>query len=284
MDNDDIFKNLEDQYNKINGLRVGDWVRFPNGIMNRVTYIWDVEPERIIQTGGSDGNHGYFLGKGWISYSGGLDVGVDESKFTPTKETKKGWIWFFNNNYVTAHNGVYYEMNFRIFECSEIPAGQKGPSHLKTSRGTAELYGELNLTCITPEQHLRTCGYWYLVYNRSTSHTAFRTKEHLFLWLKERGLTINEPIPEKRGTFQSQDIVGSYAKLMMGYESHWDDIRDHIEVCKVLSNGKYTEGKITLNDDGIRIINYLNPNCNRMAFHYQATREALEKGDSQIHG
>ena len=122
MNNDEIFKSRVEQYDKIEGIRVGDWVRFPDGTMNRVTHIWDVEPERQIQTGGN--GCGFYLGDGYISYSGGLDPAVPESKFTLVPETKLGWVWFFKKNYRAAHNGIDYEMPFRVFECSADPWNQ----------------------------------------------------------------------------------------------------------------------------------------------------------------
>ncbi len=110
----DIFKKREKAYNKIEGIRVGDYVRLNTGKLTRVTHIWDLD-EKLIQTGG--GEYGqFYIGYGYISYSGGLDPGIDESEFKLTEEQKEGQVWFFKDDHWGAGRGIDYMMKFRIFE------------------------------------------------------------------------------------------------------------------------------------------------------------------------
>lgn len=120
--NYELFKKREKQFNEIKGIRVGDWVRFPDGSMNRVTHIWEFDNGYDIQTGGGGS---YYLGDGYISHSGGLDIGIDGSHFTITKEVKKAWVWFFKNDYRMAHNGIDYKMDFRVFDVDCYPGNKK---------------------------------------------------------------------------------------------------------------------------------------------------------------
>lgn len=112
-----LFNKRKTAYNRIKGIRVGDWVK-ENGDYSRVTYIWK-EGRKIyqIQTGGSKFGQ-FYLGDKYISYSGGLDTGFNpnEVKHTQMKERRDGSVWFFKNNYHVADNAVEYMMKFRVFK------------------------------------------------------------------------------------------------------------------------------------------------------------------------
>lgn len=112
-----LFKKRERAYNRIKGIRVGDWVKEKGGY-TRVTYIWrDGKKIYQVQTGGSKFGQ-FYLGDGYISYSGGLDTGFnpDEVKYVQLKERRIGSVWFFKNDYHTADNAVVYTMKFRVFK------------------------------------------------------------------------------------------------------------------------------------------------------------------------
>ena len=121
MDNIDqqIIKERVTAFDKIEGIRVGDYIKEKDGNITRVTYIWDLENEpNQIQTGGNGGSYG--LGIGHMEYSGGLNTGYLENEIKATDKRKEGKIWFFHHNYHTGHNGVEASMYFRIFEVVEI--------------------------------------------------------------------------------------------------------------------------------------------------------------------
>jgi hypothetical protein len=96
--------------NAIKTIRQGDYVKHLSGKMDRVTHVWDDST----QTGG--GQSSYYLGEGgYVSYSGGLDPGIPLAKLVLTNEVKKGMIWFFSRDHHTAHNGVDFMIDFRVY-------------------------------------------------------------------------------------------------------------------------------------------------------------------------
>ena len=117
MNQDKILEDRMKEYNAIPGARVGDWIREQNGRMTRVTHDWNDEgqTDETIQHGG--GEYGqFYLGKGYISYSGGLDAGIKKNQLRDTGETKQGKIWFFIDDWYTTHNGIEYMVDFRVYE------------------------------------------------------------------------------------------------------------------------------------------------------------------------
>ena len=137
-----------------------------------------------------------------------------------------------------------------------------------------DTFTDLYLCCLTPEQHRRTCGYWYLVRNRSMPHTAFRTRAALLRWLIQRGLGLEQPIPWTRGTHQSQRIIGSYTEKMWLDTKGFGKLQG--ERIRKLSNGQYTMAVITVDEHGHRTVHHLNPNCRRPVYDYWETKELIE--------
>ena len=115
-----VDKNMK-EYDKIRGIRVGDYVK-RNGKYYRISYIWHDENDKPIQyqiaTGGS-----FYLGEGYVSFSGGLDTGFDEkTKFKNAGYKKNGRVWIFKNNFMTADNSVEYDdVKFRVYYASKNP-------------------------------------------------------------------------------------------------------------------------------------------------------------------
>ncbi len=130
------------------------------------------------------------------------------------------------------------------------------------------LYNQLQATTLTPEEHERTCGYWFTVTNGATAHTAFETRAGLDRWLSERGLSLENELPDA-GTFGTTRVLGEYYTESHG-EFLSDDYRDGmgegdfyslrpVTVTQTLSNGRYTLALIT-EEDGVRTVHTLNPN------------------------
>ena len=125
-----------------------------------------------------------------------------------------------------------------------------------------EKINNLTLCSITQDQHKQTCGYWYLIQHNGMAHTAFATKRGLYRWLMERGLKLSEPLPVKRGVHSHQKIIGCYElNSYIISEKQWKNLPGVFAKIKKLSNGDYTEGKLTMNKSGDIVVNYLNPNC-----------------------
>lgn len=119
------------------------------------------------------------------------------------------------------------------------------------------LYSHLTVCSLTPEEHAKTCNYWYTVMSGPYSHTAFTTEVGFRRWLSERGLSIAGELP-KRGTHSFQPIAGSYLENTMLDADAFEAL--HGNETRVLSNGDYTLGKLTLGENGVVVVNSLNPN------------------------
>lgn len=106
-----ILADLANKYNEKTGPRIGDWLKMPYGLYTRFTHDWG----DTMQTGlGS-----FHLGKGYISYSGGLDSGLAKSDILPTNELKMGSVWFWKDGLSGADRGFHAEMAFRVFTIKE---------------------------------------------------------------------------------------------------------------------------------------------------------------------
>jgi hypothetical protein len=89
--------------------RVGDYVRFANGVERRISHDWD---EGGIQT--SDGGS-FYLGRTGVSFSGSLYGCTPTEDLEDTGTTKLGSIWFFHHDWAKAHNGVQTQIPFRVY-------------------------------------------------------------------------------------------------------------------------------------------------------------------------
>ena len=123
----EIVKKRVKAYDALEGPRVGDYIRpgSPSGVgiimpgipYKRITHIWrDLGPgiPDSIQTSLLEGS--FYLGDGYVSYSGGLDPGIPANLLKLTKEKKQGGVWFFHHNQQRGHNGVDFVIPFRVYE------------------------------------------------------------------------------------------------------------------------------------------------------------------------
>jgi hypothetical protein len=110
----EILARRTEMLNAVKSPRVGDWVRFADGTLRRISYIW---PDGV-QT--SDGGS-YYLAGSFVSMSGGLYPSVPHESLRPTDELKPGAVWFFHHNQHEAHNGVDASLDFRVYECGLRP-------------------------------------------------------------------------------------------------------------------------------------------------------------------
>ena len=62
----------------------------------------------------------FYLGNGYMSYSGGLDPAIDKNLLIETAELREGSCWFFHHNESMAHNGVQAIIQCRVYEYSGL--------------------------------------------------------------------------------------------------------------------------------------------------------------------
>ena len=99
-------------FDRKEGIRVGDFVTMPDGSTQRVAHHWG---DSVQLTDGRFGSSFYFGDGGYCDFSGGLNPGIDITRFILTDERRAGSVWFFSENYVTAHNGYHCEAMFRVW-------------------------------------------------------------------------------------------------------------------------------------------------------------------------
>lgn len=103
-------------------IKVGDFVHFADGTLLRVTHVWSDERGPFsIQTECGNGDSSFYLGKGYMRFSGSLRPGVSFTFMTRTDRTVKGSCWFFHHDYARAHNGVRVQVDCPVWDCS-LPA------------------------------------------------------------------------------------------------------------------------------------------------------------------
>lgn len=139
------------------------------------------------------------------------------------------------------------------------------------------LYNHLSITSLTPEQKARTCGYWYLVQDQCSPHTAFETRVAALTWLSALKLTIPELL-EEEGIFQTQNIIGAYSRdCIMCDKTTWD-LLPGIPMA-ILENGSYRYGKLSEDIDGRRRLIALNCNSKWAAeIDYDTCRKFKRQG------
>ena len=101
------------RYLEIDGARVGDWVEMLDGTTRRFTHDWGDGLQ--VTSGAYPGDSSFYFGRGYVSYSGGLDPAIPRARLVDTGTLKQGAIWFFHHDSHRAHNGVYTTALFRVF-------------------------------------------------------------------------------------------------------------------------------------------------------------------------
>lgn len=100
-----------------NPINPGDFVTFADGTTRRVSYVWTYEDKpQSIQTSHSGS---WYLGDGYVSFSGSLYNGVPFESLTDTGDKHDGDAWFFHHDYACADNGVQVAVKFRVWRCNQ---------------------------------------------------------------------------------------------------------------------------------------------------------------------
>jgi len=110
QENQLILANRQVQLDRVEGIKVGDSVIDGDKTL-RAAHDWGDSVQL------TDGTYGasFYLSDGYVTFSGGLNPGIDKSRFIATNETRKGPVWFFSQNCVMAHNGFHTEAMFRVW-------------------------------------------------------------------------------------------------------------------------------------------------------------------------
>lgn len=113
-----ILSTRQAKYNTEHDVQVGEFIRFSDGTIRRISYIW---PDGVQSTDNRFGPMSFYLGDGYVSYSGSLYRCVPRDSLKLTNEKESGGFWFFHHDFPTAHNGVDFMIPCRIWESSELP-------------------------------------------------------------------------------------------------------------------------------------------------------------------
>jgi len=116
-----IIAKREARLNRVTEPRCGDYVIFADGIERQISHVYDKTWNEMSGVQTTDGKYGasFYLGDGYVEFSGGLYPSVKMDTLTLTKETKPGIVWIFHHDFHTAGWGVYSEIRFRVYTCSE---------------------------------------------------------------------------------------------------------------------------------------------------------------------
>ena len=147
-------------------------------------------------------------------------------------------------------------------------------------RAYTRTYNGLWLQHLTPEQHSRTCGYWYTVTSYGgTAHTAFTTKIEMDAKLSLLGLSPERELNKPDGC----RIIGEYREAMY---MNRDDFEQAEGLAVVwMSNGSYTDARVTIDEDGGRTVHYCNPNERRRPLYdYTQARARIHAGNLSLDG
>lgn len=96
---------------------VGDFVLYPGGELERVSYVHGYNAQGgTVQTspGGS-----FHLGRGYVSFSGGLNPGVQRSSLTDTGYRRDGTVWIAHHGRLVADCARNVNAPFRIYTTTE---------------------------------------------------------------------------------------------------------------------------------------------------------------------
>lgn len=103
-------------FNQIEGPRVGDFLRTPEGYL-RFTHDWGNAIQTTVRPSHPcNGDASFYLSEGHVSFSGSLDSSISKTLLRDTGEKQDGSFWFFHHNSAGAEHGVYFRIPVRVFE------------------------------------------------------------------------------------------------------------------------------------------------------------------------
>lgn len=112
-----ILRIRQDAYNRRPGPKVGDFIRYNDGTMRRISYVWRNEQNAPESIQNSDGGS-FYLGDGYMDFSGALNPGIPAETLSYKGEKKVGRAWFFHHDYACADNGIDVPVIVSVWDCT----------------------------------------------------------------------------------------------------------------------------------------------------------------------
>jgi hypothetical protein len=101
----------------IDGARVGDYVKMPDGSIRQLTYDWGDSLQTTLPN--SDASF-YLTGSGHLDFSGSLDSAIPRANLH-LLGMMNARVWFFHHDQARAHNGVNATAPCRVFQYRVTP-------------------------------------------------------------------------------------------------------------------------------------------------------------------
>ena len=102
---------------KIDRPCIGDFVRFPNGKLERFSHDWGDD----LQT--SPRGSFYLCKGGNADFSGGLNPSIPLDSLSITDEVIEADFWFFHHDWPGAHRGVGCKVPCRVYSTTAVYHG-----------------------------------------------------------------------------------------------------------------------------------------------------------------
>lgn len=97
-------------YEQRSGPRVGDFLQVAPDRYTRFSHAWGT----VLYAGSVFDS--YYLGKGYITYSGSCGRVYEKKQVTLTGQSMEGRIWTFSNNWQGAGRGIHLTVPLRVFK------------------------------------------------------------------------------------------------------------------------------------------------------------------------
>ena len=95
--------------------RQGEILIFPGLGQRRIAHVW---PTTVQYTPSQNGS--FYLGDGFMSYSGSLELGISRRRLERTSDTQQAGCWFFHHDHMCAHNGVHTTIPVRVWRVKPV--------------------------------------------------------------------------------------------------------------------------------------------------------------------
>lgn len=102
------------------GPRVGDFVRFADGVERRISYLWD-DGAQTSEAGS------FYLSESGCAFSGSLHPPVPIEALVRADERRPGSVWIFHHDVPRAGNAVTARVQFRVYDCRRRGCGPGRP-------------------------------------------------------------------------------------------------------------------------------------------------------------
>lgn len=116
-----LLKEMDAERNSMTTPRVGDYVLFASGQLERISHDWD----DVMQT--SPGGSFNLSKSGRASFSGGLNPPIPVESLQQTQAQLPGEFWFFHHGITGPHRAIYADIQCRVYKTTAPYGGYLGP-------------------------------------------------------------------------------------------------------------------------------------------------------------